>query len=160
MKKHDRVSGVIWFVLGISMCIGSIKLNLGSFHEPGAGFMPFLSGAFLGLFGLILIFSSTLRGLWEKEHLKDKKIQVEKPVEKNWKNLMFVLLILFGYPLLLDTLGFYLTTFLFLFFLFKLKEPKRWLMPLIFSISVVILSYLIFELCLNCRFPRGIFRSL
>lgn len=140
------------------MCIVSIKLNLGSLHEPGTGFMPFLSGALLGLFGLILIFSSTSRGLGEKEYLKDKKIQVEKPVKKSWKNVMFVLIILFCYPLLLDTLGFYLTTFLFLFFLFKFQERKRWLMPLIFSISVVILSYLIFELSLNCRFPRGIFR--
>lgn len=63
MKNGDIVGGMIWFVLGVGMCIASIKLNLGDFHKPGPGFMPFLSGFFLGVFGLILIFSIISKGL-------------------------------------------------------------------------------------------------
>jgi cytochrome bd-type quinol oxidase subunit 1 len=105
---------------------------------------------------LFLVFYSALKGLREKKQLKRGK-NIEKSVEKNWKNFTFVLLALFGYPLALETLGFHFTTFLFLFFLFELKNPKKWLTPLIFAVITVTLSYVILELSLGCQFPRGKF---
>lgn len=153
MGRHDRVGGLIWTVLGILICIGSVKLRLGNFHKPGPGFMPFLSGVLLGLFGLILMFSTLLKRLEEEEEIKDRKIWVKG----NWKNFLFSLSALFGYVLLLEPIGFILTTFLFLFFLIKIIEPKGWLMPLIISGATVTSSYLIFTLWLKLQFPKGIF---
>jgi putative tricarboxylic transport membrane protein len=153
LKTHDRISGLIWVVLGIGICIGSVKLRLGDFHKPGPGFMPFLSGSFLILFGLILAVSTISKGL-EKEKTKGK----EAWMNVNWKSLLFTLLALFVYALLLEPLGFYITTFMFLFFLFKLTEPKRWLTPIVFAGISVILSYLIFSTWLKVQFPSGIFR--
>jgi putative tricarboxylic transport membrane protein len=115
--------------------------------------MPFLSGSFLILFGLILAVSTISKGL-EKEKTKGK----EAWMNVNWKSFLFTLLALFVYALLLEPLGFYITTFMFLFFLFKLTEPKRWLMPIVFSGISVILSYLIFSIWLKVQFPSGIFR--
>jgi len=159
MKKHDLLGGLIWLILGIGLCIESIKLKLisGGFHIPGPGFMPFLAGVLLGILGFILIFSSASKGLRKDEEVKDEKILMKK----DWKNFLIPflnLLILFAYVLLLEPLGFLFSTFLFLFFLFKLSEPKKWLMPLVLSVSTVILSYLIFSVWLQCQFPRGIFR--
>lgn len=154
MKKHDLISGLIWVFLGIALCVGSVKLRLGDFPKPGPGFMPFLSGAFLVLFGLILTVSTISIGLGEKEEVKGKKVWVKE----NLKSFLFTLLALFVYVLLLEPLGFYITAFMFLFFLFKLTEPKRWLMPLVFAGISVILSYFIFSIWLKCQFPMGILR--
>jgi putative tricarboxylic transport membrane protein len=157
MKKHDRTGGLVWFVLGICICIGSIQLRLGSFHTPGPGFLPFLSGGALGIFGLILLFSTTFpkpRG--------EEKVKSEKSLVKwNWKkflNPILILLVLLVYILLLEPIGFLLTTFICLLFLFKLSEPGKWVMPITLSFFVTTLSYLIFSVWLQCQFPKGLIR--
>lgn len=151
LSKSDLWSGLIWILLGVFLCIGSIKLKLGNFHKPGAGFMPFLSGTFMGLLGLILI----LLALFKRG--EDKGV-INKTfwLKENWGKFFITLFILVGYILLFRPLGFILTTFLFLFFLFKLTEPKRWGIPMIYSGVVVILSYLLFSVWLKCQFPKGI----
>ena len=154
MKKYDLVGGLIWSALGISLCVGSIMLKLGTLHRPGTGFMPFLAGLFLGALGLILVFSSISERLEEKRSLSGKKLWVTE----NWKSFLLTLMALFGYMFLFEVLGFIVTTFLFFLFLFKLGNPKKWLMPLVFSGITVVLSYLIFSVWLMCPFPKGVFR--
>ena len=153
MKRHDLIGGLIWVLLGMGICVGSVQLKLGNFHRPGPGFMPFLSGGFLILFGLILAISAILIGK-EKGEMKAK----ETWGNLNWKSLIFTLLALFSYAFLLEFLGFYSTAFIFLFFLFKLKEPKRWFMPLLIAGIAVAVSYIIFSTWLKCQFPTGILR--
>ncbi len=153
MKKFDLISGLIWFILGIIICIESIKLNLGNFHNPGPGFLPFVSGATLGLFGSILTFSTILKRSGKEGELNGKVICVKR----NWKTFFLILLTLFAYSFLLEYLGFAVTTFIFLSILFKLKEPKRSVMPFVFSAVATILSVLIFVVWLKCQFPGGIF---
>ena len=152
--KSERVGGLIWLFLGIGFCIGSIKLNLGNFHNPGPGLMPFLLGTLLGLLGLVLIFSANSKELERNEEVKVEKILVKE----NWTRLFFTLSTLCGYIILFEYLGFFLTTFIFFFLLFKLAEPKRWLMPLTLSGSAVILSYLLFSVWLQCQLPKGILK--
>jgi putative tricarboxylic transport membrane protein len=157
MKKRVRLDGLVWLVLGISLCIGSVRLKLGYFHTPGPGFLPFLSGALLGILGLILIFPTTFARLGEGEEAKEKKTSVIW----NWKKLInpfLTLLILFLYILLLEPLGFIFTTFICLFFLFKLSEPRKWITPVILSVCTSILSYLLFSVWLQCQFPRGLIK--
>ena len=154
MKKNVIVESFIWLILGISICIESIRLKLGNFQTPGPGFLPFISGTFLWLFGLILMFSFFLKRLRKEEKLNDKEISKKE----NWKKFFFTLIALFGYCLLLEPLGFILSSFIFLFFLFKLTEPKKWVKPLVFSGTTVVLVYFIFIICLKGQFPRGIFR--
>ena len=155
MKKRIRLDGLVWLVLGIGLCIGSVRLKLGDFHTPGPGFMPFLSGALLGIFGFILLFPTT-----RSEQGKEAKEQ-KTPVIWNWKKLIspfLTLLILFLYISLLEPLGFILTTFICLLFLFKLSEPRKWIMPVILSVCTSILSYLVFSVWLQCQFPRGLIK--
>lgn len=150
MKKQNRIGGFIWLLLGALLCIGSVKLNLGNFHKPGPGFIPFLAGAALALLGFILMFMGP-NGAKAEEGSPGKK----NWREYEWKNVLFPWLFLFGYLLLLQPLGFLLTSFLFLFGLFKLTKPKSWLEPVIFSGATVVLSYFVFSVWLRCQFPKG-----
>ena len=128
-------------------------MKLGGLHKPGPGFMPFMAGSFLILLGLILAGSAISKRL-EGEKTRGK----ETWMNVNWKTLLLTLSSLFACALLLEPIGFYPTAFFFLLFLFKLTEPKRWLMPAGLAGISVILSYLIFSLWLKVQFPVGIFR--
>jgi putative tricarboxylic transport membrane protein len=153
-SRIDLLGGLIWFFLGVGLSIGSIKLKLGNFYNPGAGLFPFLSGTLMGLLGLLLILLTILKGLG-KEEVKSETFWLKE----NWENFLTALLTILtmvGYIILFRPLGFIPTTFLFLFFLFKLKEPKRWVIPMILSGVVVVLSYLLFSVWLRCQFPKGI----
>ncbi len=152
MRKDDLIGGLVWSILGVGICFMAVQLKLGNFHKPGPGFMPFLSGAFLGVTGMILAFVSILKQLREHEESERENIWVKE----RWKKVLYPLFALFGYIILLDPIGFHITTFVFLFFLFKLTSPKQWGMSLFLSGGTVILSYLIFSVWLKCQFPRGV----
>jgi putative tricarboxylic transport membrane protein len=151
VRDYDCLGGLIWLAVGIFFCIGSIKYKLGNFKVPGPGFMPFIAWGLLGLFGLVLILSSK-RKLESDEEEKDGGMWAGH----NWKRVIFTLMALFCYGIILEYLGFLTTTFLFLLFLFKLTEPRKWIMPLLMSGVTVILSYLVFALWLKSSFPKGI----
>lgn len=67
------------------------------------------------------------------------------------------LIVLLAFVVLLELLGFLLTTFLCLLVLFKLSYPRRWVIPLVSSGIAVGVSYLVFVLWLRNPFPKGIF---
>ena len=157
MKKYFLADGLIWVLLGIGICFGSIKLNVGNFHTPGAGFLPFFAGALLAIFGLILMLStlsSQARGEKKGESLKD----MARRHRMSFLNPLLTVVALLGYILLLEPLGFLLTTFVCLLFLFKLSEPRKWVIPIALSGGTAILSYLVFSVWLQCQLPKGLIK--
>jgi hypothetical protein len=48
-KRFDFLPGLFWIGLSIFAMVGSYRLELGNFREPGAGLMPFLIAAVLFL---------------------------------------------------------------------------------------------------------------
>ncbi len=154
IKKGDLVGGLIWISIAIYMCIGSMGLDLGSLEKPGPGFIPFISAAILGFFGLQILFASFFRRYKEGEGVKGGKLWEKGQM----RNIFLTLLALFVYASLFEPIGFVITTFLFLFFLFKLTAPQKWLTPLVLAGTTVIVSYLVFSVWLMAQFPKGIFR--
>jgi putative tricarboxylic transport membrane protein len=152
LLSKDRMGGLIWLALGVGVCLMSVPLKLGRLQQPGAGFMPFFSGIVLGIFGLILTFSSHAQELTGEGEISDQKVSGKRNIGK----LFLTSLALFSYILLFQPLGFFFTTFLFLFFLFKLAEPKKWVIPSVLSGAAVILGYLIFSIWLKSQLPKGI----
>ena len=155
MNVRIRWDGLVWAILGMGLCAGSIRLGLGNLHNPGPGFLAFLSGAALGILGLA--------GLWSafERPLEASNAAIEKfSTMWSWRRLLgpvLTLFILIAYILLWRFLGFVLTTFICLFLLFKLSEPRKWLMPFALTALAVISSYLLFSVWLKAQFPRGIF---
>jgi hypothetical protein len=69
-----------------------------------------------------------------------------------------VLASLFVYPLLLERLGYLITTLLVLIILFR-SMNNRWSSVLLASVLTVLVSYLLFTY-LGIRFPKGILKGL
>lgn len=117
MERYDRISSLIWLALAILICIESLRMPLGSFYDPGPGFLPLGSGVSLGLLSLGNYFYS-----------RRKKIQEAREAlypKERLKNLGSVLAVLFGFAISLEFLGFLITTFLLLLVLFRAIEPPK-----------------------------------
>lgn len=151
--RLDLVSGIFWLLFSIVAILESCRLHLGSWQKPGSGFLPFVAASFLGILSLIL----SLQALVARK----KTVQGEAwPPSRGWPKAAFVLLVLLGYALGLEKLGFIVTTFLFLFLLLKSIEPQRWGRTLIFSLLVSFLSYVLFQTWLKAQLPAGFLSPL
>jgi putative tricarboxylic transport membrane protein len=151
--RLDLVSGVFWLLLSVAGALESYRLHLGSWQKPGSGFLPFVAACFLGVFSLIL--SLKTLAAWRKTKQEEGVFP-----SKGWNKAAFVLLLLLGYGLGLERLGFMITTFLFLVLLLKTIEPQTWRKTILFSLLVSILSYVFFQVWLKTQLPSGFLASL
>ena len=160
MRERSQYVGIFWVALGIFVSVYAyVKLGLGKFNNPGLGLMPFLLGI---VFGLVAFWRFILTLLGQAD--SDKKLQEEK--EKNvdqgkavYRKVILVLIGLFAYAFLLESLGFLLTTFFTMTLLFRSAGFKRWVIAAVYSGIVVLITYFLFTY-LGVRFPPGILRLL
>jgi putative tricarboxylic transport membrane protein len=136
----------------MATCIHSYKLGLGRFHDPGPGFLFFWSGVVLGVLSIMIL----LRALKKQ---KEDSIESEGNIFGNvkWIKIISVIVSLVIYGLILEWLGFLVSTIFFISFLLRSTESKKWYIIVFVSIVSAFLSYALFELCLQARLPKGIF---
>ncbi len=144
------MSSLVWLAFAMAICIESSRLSFGSFHNPGPGFLPLLVGILLGILSILAFLQAAL----SKE--TEKIVQSWYPKER-WKKLIWVLAALFAYAVCLEILGFLLSTFLLLIFLFRAGiETQKWIWAIGGSAVTSLSSYAVFELWLKTQLPRGI----
>ena len=153
MKRVETKEGIIWIVIGGSICFLSGRIGLGSFHEPGPGFVAFASGVCLVVIGVIMTLSRTFSKV-----SSDSDHGVDRPFLKLPKfPLVYTVVVLVGYGLVLNLLGYLITTFLVMFALFYDRGTNHFLPSALASLLTVVSTYLIFETWLRVQLPRGIF---
>ncbi len=149
MDLKAKVSVIFWLIIGASVTLGSINLGIGQVSNPGAGFMCFYSA-------LLLIFLSLLFAITE---IRKRGLQSSPPLSMHLsKNLIISFCSLVGFVLFLKTLGYLISTGLFVFVLFKTTSPKKWLGSVLLAIGVSLATYFLFSVLLECNFPKGIFK--
>jgi len=153
MERVGTKEGIIWIVVGGLICFLSGRIGLGSFHEPGPGFVAFASGLSLVVIGLIMIPPrKSSRSVSVTDHRADRPFLKLPKI-----SLVYTVLVLVGYGLMLDRWGYLLTTFLLMFALFYDRAANRLLPSVLASLLTVVSTYLIFETWLRVQLPRGIF---
>jgi putative tricarboxylic transport membrane protein len=149
MGKADRISGVFWLCFSILMIIQSYRLGLGRINHPGPGFLFFWVNIILGIMSLVVLFKA-----WA-----GKKGEGAQPAifeGEKMSKIIFVLLALFIYVLLMETVGFLPLTFLLFVYLLGIIEKKKWFFTVFVSLVVTAISYLIFQIWLQCMLPYGV----
>ena len=153
MRNTDQSSSLFWLVAAIGIVFLSLKYGVGTFHEPGPGFMTFFAGAILIVLSLALFFfnfrdqadRSSLWSLWAG--LETGKV-------------LYVILLLVAYIFILKPAGFLISTFLLLILLFRVKGSYRLKTILLMSLLVTAGSYLVFEIWLKAQLPKGILEGI
>lgn len=152
MKKYQTCAAAFWVVLGMFVSVYAYRLGLGSVSSPGPGFFPFCLGLIFFLLAVVVLIRALLEG-------EQYVTWTEGGSPVSVSNVGMAAAALFAYALLLEGLGFHVTTFLVLAGLFRLGGYKRWVQVLGYSAIVVAITYLLFTF-LGVRFPPGIFRLL
>ena len=133
-------SGLFFLILSLLLVWESLRAGLGTLVKPGSGFLSFCTAVVLSVFSLVLIYKG--RGVRESVRPHSPKV-------------ILALVFLFVYSLVLNTLGFFVATFLLVGILFRLGQPWRWWVLLLMSALVSLLLYLVFGKLLHVYFPRG-----
>lgn len=149
MKKYHFIPTFFWLGLSLFVMMFSYRLGLGGFHSPGPGLTPFLLGFLLLLISLYVLIKSLL------EKGRGDETPREGQSRTNYGKIGLVLVALFAYSFLLERLGFLITTWIFLFLLFR-SMGNRWMTTWVASTSTVLATYFVFTF-FGVRFPPGIF---
>jgi len=127
--KFDKISSLVFFILGLFIFLESRKISQSTLDTAiGPGVFPAVIGIALMVLSVVLFI----------ETIKFKKIYkiIEKETEKesndeesqsNKKVFFIIIISTFLYILLLEKIGYVITTFLFLFVAFQTLERSKWI---------------------------------
>jgi putative tricarboxylic transport membrane protein len=149
MKTLNQTSSLFWLLVSISVLVESTRLGIGTLHDPGMGFLTFGASGIMGILSLILFFQATLK----KEPGKAETF-FAGPF---WKRVIFVLILLVIWARVMPELGYLISTFLLMGFLYWVLERKKIWLVLLASVLTTLSTYLVFSKWLNCQFPEGLF---
>lgn len=144
--RNNLFSALFISLFSILIAFSALKLGLGTVNDPDAGFLPFVVAICLLILSGLLILKS----------LKKEPASSTPREPTNYRRTSFIIAILFGYSLLIDILGFYLISFVFIFILFLMESRKALRFAFFGGIIVIICVYMLFEFILGVYFPRGI----
>jgi putative tricarboxylic transport membrane protein len=153
MKRQDRYSSIIWGALGIYIAYEGYRLDLGTLGNPKSGFFIFWAGVVLAGLSFILFLQTFSQkyinkgdqGLWDGVR---------------WGRGVKLILALLIYAFVFKALGFVISTFLLLVFLFKGHEPQKWSVVLVLSMVTIAVCYVVFGVFLEMQFPAGVLAGL
>lgn len=151
MVRGDLISGFFWLIFGCVFAIESYRLGLGSLRHPGPGFLFFWVSVFLAAMSLAVLIQA-----WRK--WKPADFPKERPKRVSFKKIVLVLISVFVYALLMESVGFILMTFLLFVFLLGVVEKKGWILTLLTSAAVTVSTYLVFETWLKTQLPMGVLK--
>jgi putative tricarboxylic transport membrane protein len=149
MKTLDQTSSLFWLLVSILVFGESLRIGIGTVHNPGMGFITFGASGILGILSLALFLQSSFR----KEDVRQKPLFAGT----SWPRILFVLLALTVYARIMPVLGYLISTFLLMSLLFWVLERKRIGFVLLYALLATFSTHLVFSKWLNCQFPHGLF---
>jgi putative tricarboxylic transport membrane protein len=148
MNRYDSITSLLWLFVGLGIILWSLMtLKIGTFRHPEGGFLPLFCGIVIFILAIIILFEA-----------KGKKKEVGGEsflIKGSLINLLSVILILVVYAFLLDHLGFILTTFVVMLFIFKQITRTSWFTGILQSSIVTGACYFLFGFLLKIPFPKG-----
>ncbi|WP_409303830.1 tripartite tricarboxylate transporter TctB family protein [Peribacillus sp. SCS-155] len=141
--KFDRIAAVLFLAVGVLFVIGSRQLGSSSYgSEVGPDIFPMFLGIILVLLS-VRLFIETLRsdsGSKEKEKI-------------DYKPFLIIFAATLVYILTLETIGYVITTFLFLFICFQTMERTKLFASLLISACFSGLVYYVYVDVLKGTLP-------
>jgi putative tricarboxylic transport membrane protein len=150
MHRFDRISAIFCLFLGLAVFAKGLHLGLRVHIDMGPGFFPLVAGGLLSVLSGILFFQSLVK----KETSAQRIPFWNNPY--GWKLVLLAILAISIYPFILNPVGFLLSTFLFLFFLFLVIAHYKWWAAGIGGIITAAIVYLVFEIWLKAHLPKGL----
>jgi hypothetical protein len=153
VQRAHQISGLFLMILAIFTGVISIQLGVGGLDLMGTGFMPLLASILLFALSLIDLISSLVKGRAGKRDKEGPALgELAKPA------ILIGALIVYVY--FLRRVGFPIMTFLLVYVLFVMMQPKKWRLDLFYAALVSAATFLFFDVALKVRLPAGILIDL
>ncbi len=143
------LGSLFWLAFGLISIYGSTLLGLGTLREPGSGFLPFLAGCFIGIMSILVL----LQSFMERKESRAKLASIWEGV--NWHRPLIITVVVLAFILILERLGFILSSFLLIFVLLKSVEKFSWGKAILIPVLTLGCTYLLFDVFLKSSLPRG-----
>ncbi|WHY69295.1 tripartite tricarboxylate transporter TctB family protein [Neobacillus sp. SuZ13] len=141
--KFDRIAAILFLTVGTLFIIGSRNIASSSYGSVvGPDIFPFFLGGLLVILS-IRLFYETFSG--KKQEKEKEKLQ--------YKPFIIIFIATLVYILTLESVGYVITTFLFLFVCFQTMERGKWLTSLLISGGFSAFVYIIFVEVLKGTLP-------
>jgi len=147
-NRGDILASLLLILIGIGAIIGAIGLQIGTPTEPQPGFFPFLSGAVIILFSLIIL----ARGFFGRMEDKRSFGEIRRPAM-----LVGVLIV---FVALLEPLGFIIISLISIVLVLLIMGVKSWKALLISTFAFSIGTFLLFDRLLGITLPAGVLARL
>ena len=151
MKRTDMRVSLILLALTAGTLVETSKLPIGSFLSPDAGLFPLWTAILLGVLSLILL------GQALRDRGREKGKGLSRPGEG--KKVAFTVGGLLGFIVFYESLGFLISTFLLMAFLFY-SAGHRWRTSIGTAVLSALACYLLFDTLLKATLPAGLLKGL
>ncbi|GBF12235.1 tripartite tricarboxylate transporter TctB family protein [Tepidibacillus sp. HK-1] len=144
--KSDIVSGVLFVIISIYVIIESLRFK-DLLEYPGSlgpHVFPIIVGILLAFSGIVLIFKG-----WNNVHIKS---EVQGGIWFKNKTFLLVVVIIFGYALIINHLGYSIATSIFLLSMSKTLNVN-WKLAIALSVILTAVIYLLFGSLLGVPLP-------
>ncbi|MGG3495471.1 tripartite tricarboxylate transporter TctB family protein [Peribacillus simplex] len=141
--KFDRFASVAFLAVGVLFMIGSRKLSSSSYGSSvGPDIFPFVLGLVLAALSIRLFYEA-----YRSRRQESSKEKLE------YKPFIIIFISTLIYILTLETIGYVITTFLFLFVCFQTMERNKWVTSFIISAGFSGIVYFLFVNVLKGTLP-------
>ena len=139
-------------LLGFYAAFEGYGLKMGRLQNPKPGFMIFWVGIILSGLSLMLFIKTFYSADAKRTSSLWKGLQ--------WHKGLKIIILLIIYVLVFQWLGFLVSTFFLLLFLFKSLESQRWSIALLLAAVTTFVCFVVFGYFLELRFPPGILKEV
>jgi putative tricarboxylic transport membrane protein len=157
--RKEIFSSLVLILFGSTFLIYTTRYPFDDWESPGPAVFPLLSGGVLLLLAVWQLIHAFLDPKTrDREGEKGSKIKAWKTFlheNQGEAKVLILALLLVLYILMLQWIGFFISTFLLVILSSRLMEAKGWIRPIVLSASVGLFCYFLFEVWLKLSFPRG-----
>ena len=158
--RKEIASSLVLILFSAIFLIYTTRYPLDTWESPGPAVFPLILGAVLLLLAAgqlirALLAPKTPAGAGEKGHGIDALKAFLRDNQGEAK-VLYLTAMLILYILMMQWIGFFVSTFLLVIFSSRLMEAKDWGRPIALAAGVGLFCYLLFEMWLKLSFPRGI----
>jgi putative tricarboxylic transport membrane protein len=158
--RKEIASSLALILFSMTFLIYTTRYPLETWESPGPAVFPLLLGGVL----LILAAWQLIRALLapkipDREGKKGSNIESLKKFlhdNEGETKVLYLTAMLILYLLMMQWVGFFISTFLLVVLSSRLIEAKEWGRPIALSVGVGLCCYFLFEVWLKLSFPRGI----
>lgn len=150
MLNSERIIALAWLIFGGGIAYTSLDHGLGEQGEPGSGFMTFVTGIFICAMAIIIYIQTFM----DKEMAQSTFASRWKGT--NWIRAVLIIILTLAFILLMNVLGYFVTSILLLVIIMRFLENLSWTKSIVIPIITVAATYLLFSSLLDMNMPRGV----